>query len=226
MLVSGYWILIGCYPYFIQHQASSISLLNSTNTQFLYIPSLITVCSNSDILVYRNETVVSIRCFLDFSQFFIDQILKSFKGPAPQLFAVDKDSRGAIDLRLGSVPKIPLDLGPYLGTIPLLFEFGLIKPQPQGNIFYFPVINAVILRKQPVVKFPEFSLGIGRQGRHGGFGSIFVTTQRKVLKDKFHFFRIVLEHLLKYRHEPCAVLSLKVAENSDHHRRLRRPFKR
>jgi hypothetical protein len=72
MLDSGYWILKGSCPYFIQHQASSISLLNSTNTQFLYIPSLITVCSNSDILVYRNGGGVSIRCFLDFFQFFID----------------------------------------------------------------------------------------------------------------------------------------------------------
>ena len=66
------------------------------------------------------------------------------------------------------------------------------------------------------MKLPEFSLTFGRQGRDSRLHGEFMISEGKVFKNHFDVFRIFLEHLLEYRHQPGTVRSLKIIENGNH----------
>lgn len=94
-----------------------------------------------------------------------------------------------------------------------------------AKLFYFTVIEILVIFKQQIVKGPEHALFGRCNGGPGGLIRKFMATQGKLLKNDLDLGGILLQQLLEYRHQPGAIRSLEVAENHDGHSGSGRAFK-
>ena len=104
------------------------------------------------------------------------------------------------------------------GALPILIKLLLIQFELRDNFLYLLVIEAIVIFKKFVVKFPEFVLAAGGQSRHGCLNGKFMTSNREILENDFYIIGIFFEQLLELRHKLRAVPSLKVTEHRNNNR--------
>lgn len=131
------------------------------------------------------------------SQFFIDDGTKSGQRSIFQRSAVDKYRRCSPHTRIDPFFHILIDFGPYQRVLHFVFEGLLIQRQRSGYLSNLLVIELVVVFEKKIMKFPEFSLGLGGQCCRGGLPGEFVVSKGEVFENELYVIRILLKHLLE-----------------------------
>ena len=87
-------------------------------------------------------------------------------------------------------------------------------------MIYALIVDLFILSKQQIVKRPELSLLLGGDRSLCRLIGICMIAKGKMFKRYIDLSRILLEHLLEYRHKLGTVRSLKVTEHRNGNRRI------
>jgi len=175
---------------------------------------------NSYCLVFGLLVGFFLLCF----QFLFNHGLQAIHVSVPHSLTIYIYRRHASDTHPNPFLIILLDSSGNGGVFLMTFNLCLVQFQLPSNLLNFLIIETRVIFEQLVVKFPEFTLAIGRQGGCGGLNCIFMASNRKVFVNQFYGSRIFLEQLLKLRRKPCTVPSLKVTENRYDDRRVLRSF--
>ncbi|MDX2447535.1 MAG: hypothetical protein QNK29_10130, partial [Desulfobacterales bacterium] len=94
----------------------------------------------------------------------------------------------------------------------------LVQIEAGADLYDLGLIKHTVVGKKRIMKVPEPTLGVSRQGSGGSLTGKFVTAQGEILEYECDLLGIFLEQLLEYRRKPGAVRSLKISINRHHHR--------
>ena len=121
---------------------------------------------------------------------------------------VDENCGGTLDSGFPGPLDVLLNLTPHTGCHALGIESALVQIEEGADLFHLGLIELAVVGEKSVMKVPEPTLGMCRQGCSGSLLGKFMTAQGEVLENEFDLLGVFLEQLLEYRREPGAVGSL------------------
>lgn len=133
---------------------------------------------------------------------------------------VDENCGGTLDTGFPGPLDVLLNLTPHTGCHALGIESALVQIEEGADLFHLGLIELAVVGEKSVMKVPEPTLGMCRQGGSGSLLGKFMAAQGEVLENEFDLLGVFLEQLLEYRREPGAVGSLKIGKNHHRHRRV------
>jgi len=159
-------------------------------------------------------------------QLLFDHVPEIFHIPVLNTPAVHENRRYASYLDLLPFFIVQVDFPQYCRVLTVFVELRLVQPHFLSDVSNFFVVKVSIVFKQFIMEFPEFALALCSKGSCRCFFCEFMIAQGEILENDLYRFRILLEQLLKFRVQPGAVRSLKIAENSHNHRCIPGAFER
>ena len=141
-------------------------------------------------------------------------------------FSVYEDRGRALDIGLAAVIDIPVDQKPYGRIFQILIKLFHIQAKLSGDPLYFGIVKFPLVGIQFFMHLPELPLSPCSECCSGRFSCKSMHWEWEVFHNKFHIFRIFLQHLLEEGFKPRTVGSLIVSKNGNCNGGVSRSFKR